>query len=133
MPPKKAVTGPPGVSTIVGRLSGGYFLDRFNAGRIAAICAALPIASCLLLLALPGDAVASLAAVSILGLAFGAEYDSVGYLASRLFGMRSFGVLFGTIIGLLCGYFRGFIDAILRPLMELIWSFPPVILGVAEK
>jgi len=40
-------------------------------------------------------------------------------------------IIFGTLIGLLCGYFRGFIDAILRPLMELIWSFPPVILGVA--
>jgi peptide/nickel transport system permease protein len=40
-------------------------------------------------------------------------------------------IVFGTLIGLLCGYFRGFIDAILRPLMELIWSFPPVILGVA--
>jgi len=90
-----------GIATIIGRLSGGYFLDRFNGGRIAAICAALPIPSCLLLLAFPGNAIASLAAVSILGLAFGAEYDSVGYLASRLFGMRSFGVLFGTIIGLL--------------------------------
>ena len=40
-------------------------------------------------------------------------------------------IVFGTLVGLLCGYFRGFIDAILRPLMELIWSFPPVILGVA--
>ena len=40
-------------------------------------------------------------------------------------------IVFGTLIGLLCGYFRGPIDAILRPLMELIWSFPPVILGVA--
>lgn len=90
-----------GISTVVGRLSGGYFLDRFNAGRVAAICAALPIASCLLLLISPGDAIVSLVAVSILGFAFGAEYDSVGYLASRLFGMRSFGVLFGTIIGLL--------------------------------
>jgi peptide/nickel transport system permease protein len=40
-------------------------------------------------------------------------------------------IVFGTLIGLLCGYFRGPIDAVLRPLMELIWSFPPVILGVA--
>ncbi len=40
-------------------------------------------------------------------------------------------IVFGTLIGLLCGYFRGIVDAILRPLMELIWSFPPVILGVA--
>jgi peptide/nickel transport system permease protein len=40
-------------------------------------------------------------------------------------------IVFGTIVGLLCGFFRGPVDAVLRPLMELIWSFPPVILGVA--
>jgi peptide/nickel transport system permease protein len=40
-------------------------------------------------------------------------------------------VTFGTLMGLLAGYFRGVVDAVLRPLMELIWSFPPVILGVA--
>src|SRR5439155_18736751 len=39
-------------------------------------------------------------------------------------------IFFGTLIGLLSGYFRGIVDALLRPLMELIWSFPPVILGV---
>jgi peptide/nickel transport system permease protein len=40
-------------------------------------------------------------------------------------------IVFGTLFGLLAGFFRGPVDAILRPLMELIWSFPPVILGVA--
>ena len=40
-------------------------------------------------------------------------------------------IIFGTLVGLLCGYFRGIADMILRPLMELIWSFPVVILGVA--
>jgi peptide/nickel transport system permease protein len=40
-------------------------------------------------------------------------------------------IVLGTLFGLLAGYFRGIADAILRPLMELIWSFPPVILGVA--
>jgi peptide/nickel transport system permease protein len=40
-------------------------------------------------------------------------------------------IIFGTLLGLLCGYFRGPIDALIRSLMELIWSFPPVILGVA--
>jgi peptide/nickel transport system permease protein len=40
-------------------------------------------------------------------------------------------IIFGTLLGLLCGYFRGVVDAVLRPLMDLIWSFPPVILGVA--
>jgi peptide/nickel transport system permease protein len=40
-------------------------------------------------------------------------------------------IIFGTLAGLLTGYFRGIADMILRPLMELIWSFPVVILGVA--
>ena len=40
-------------------------------------------------------------------------------------------IVLGTLAGLLSGYFRGAADFILRPLMELIWSFPVVILGVA--
>ena len=40
-------------------------------------------------------------------------------------------IVFGALAGLLTGYFRGVTDMILRPLMELIWSFPVVILGVA--
>jgi peptide/nickel transport system permease protein len=40
-------------------------------------------------------------------------------------------IVFGTLAGLLAGYFRGLSDAILRPVMELIWSFPVVILGVS--
>jgi peptide/nickel transport system permease protein len=40
-------------------------------------------------------------------------------------------MILGALVGLLAGYFRGAVDFILRPLMELIWSFPVVILGVA--
>jgi peptide/nickel transport system permease protein len=40
-------------------------------------------------------------------------------------------MILGTLVGLLAGYLRGVVDFILRPLMELIWSFPVVILGVA--
>jgi peptide/nickel transport system permease protein len=39
-------------------------------------------------------------------------------------------IIFGTLLGLVSGYLRGPVDAVLRWLMELIWSFPPVILGV---
>jgi peptide/nickel transport system permease protein len=49
----------------------------------------------------------------------------IGLLATAII------IVFGTLFGLLAGYFRGLVDAVLRPLMELIWSFPPVILGVA--
>ncbi len=33
--------------------------------------------------------------------------------------------------GLLAGYFRGWVDAILARLMDLIWAFPVILLGVA--
>ena len=49
----------------------------------------------------------------------------IGLLATAII------IIFGTLFGLLAGYLRGPVDAVLRPLMELIWSFPPVILGVA--
>jgi peptide/nickel transport system permease protein len=39
-------------------------------------------------------------------------------------------IVFGTLLGLVSGYVRGPVDAVLRWFMELIWSFPPVILGV---
>ena len=40
-------------------------------------------------------------------------------------------IFFGTLVGLLSGYLRGPVDGVLRWLMELVWSFPPVLLGVA--
>jgi peptide/nickel transport system permease protein len=40
-------------------------------------------------------------------------------------------LLLGVAVGTLAGFFRGVADAILRPAMELVWSFPVVLLGVA--
>jgi peptide/nickel transport system permease protein len=49
----------------------------------------------------------------------------IGFIATALT------IILGAMIGVLAGYFRGVIDAVLRPVMELIWSFPVVLLGVA--
>ncbi|MBV8733359.1 MAG: ABC transporter permease [Solirubrobacterales bacterium] len=72
---------------------------------------------------------------------FGADSDGRDLAVRLLYGGRTsliiggiatiIIIVFGTLVGLLAGYFRGVVDAVLRPLMELIWSFPPVILGVA--
>jgi peptide/nickel transport system permease protein len=35
------------------------------------------------------------------------------------------------VIGTLAGFLRGPVDAVLRSIMELVWSFPVVLLGVA--
>jgi len=61
----------------------------------------LPVFSSWLLIASPGSATAASAAVLILGLALGAELDLVAYLTSRYFRLENFGLLFGTIGGLI--------------------------------
>lgn len=90
-----------GVASIVGRLVAGYLIDRINGNFVAAVSVLLPIISSLLLLYVPGYAGAALLAAALLGLSLGAELDAVAYLATRHLGLRSFGVLFGTIAGLL--------------------------------
>jgi len=71
---------------------------------------------------------------------FGADEEGRDLAVRLLYGGRtslligavatSIIIIFGTLMGLLAGYNR-FADAVLRPIMQLIWSFPPVILGVA--
>ena len=90
-----------GVTSVIGRLSGGYLLDRINGNLVAACSVLLPIGSSVLLLTMPGVTWASMVAAAVLGLSLGAELDAVAYLATRHLGMRNFGVLFGTISGLL--------------------------------
>lgn len=36
-----------------------------------------------------------------------------------------------VIVGLLAGFFRGWVDAVIRSVLDVIWSFPVVLLGVA--
>ncbi len=34
-------------------------------------------------------------------------------------------------VGLLCGYYRGWVDAVLSRIMDVIWAFPVLLLGIA--
>ena len=95
------IAGIVGIATVVGRLSGGYMLDRINGSLVGGVSVALPVVPALLLLAYPGDVTIAAVAVLVLGLSLGIELDAVAYLSTRHFGMRNFGVLFGTISGLL--------------------------------
>lgn len=86
-----------GISTIVGRIVGGWMTDRFSAKWIAAVATigacALPIA----LLGFPGSVALAAAAVIVYGLMGGAKIGALVYLASRHLGQRAFGTLYGAI------------------------------------
>ncbi|MET0450520.1 MAG: ABC transporter permease [Mycobacterium sp.] len=36
-----------------------------------------------------------------------------------------------VVVGLLCGYYRGWIDAVLSRAMDVVWAFPVLLLGIA--
>lgn len=93
------LAGLSGIGSIVGRLCAGWLLDRVNGAVIGGIAFAMPIVVALLLL-FGGAPVAALAAF-LLGLTVGTEMDVIGYLTSRYFGVRNFGAVFGSMIGLM--------------------------------
>jgi MFS family permease len=95
-----SVVGLIGIGSIVGRLLGGYLLDRVDANKVTAISVLAPVVTVTILMAYPGSLVCAAMACVILGLSIGTELDASAYLASRHFGMRNFGTLFGTINGM---------------------------------
>ena len=40
-------------------------------------------------------------------------------------------IIFGTIVGLLAGYYRGWVDGVFSRFMDVLWAFPVILLGVA--
>lgn len=92
------VMGVFGLAVFAGRIITGLLLDRFWAPLVTLPILSMPALSCYLLL---GDGnlsvqVAVLAAF-LMGFAGGAETDLIAYLASRYFGMRSYGQIYGVL------------------------------------
>ncbi len=96
-----ALAGLVGMGMIVGRLGGGFLLDRFNARIVTGVAVFLPAVSGLMIMAAPQSEPIVTAALIILGLAAGAELDGAAYLSSRYFGVRRFATLYGFVSGLI--------------------------------
>ena len=88
-----------GIFSLVGRLGAGFLLDRFSAKVVGAIVFLLPIIACTVLLLDGANPLMQSIAAAFFGLTVGAEIDVIAYLASRHFGLKHFGVLFGALVG----------------------------------
>ncbi len=95
-----AAAGAIGICSIVGRLSGGFLLDRYSGPAIGFVSCALPVLSGPVLLFKHGAGAAVFAAAMI-GLSAGSEIGVLAYLIPRYFGVRHFGLLFGVMNGLI--------------------------------
>lgn len=86
-----------GASVIVGRLATGFLLDRFWAPAVAASLMVLPAVSCVMLALgalTPSNAYLS---TILIGLAAGAEFDLIAYLASRYFGLKNYSKIYSLL------------------------------------
>ncbi|CDO09210.1 ABC transporter permease [Mycolicibacterium cosmeticum] len=71
----------------------------------------------------------------------GADQNGRDVMVRLLYGGRTsifigvFAALVTTVLavitGLLCGYYRGWIDAVLSRAMDVVWAFPVLLLGIA--
>jgi MFS family permease len=120
------IAGLVGIGAIVGRLGGGYLLDRLDANRVAGIAVLAPVATAALLIALPGSATAASAGFLVMGLAIGTEVDACAYLAVRHFGLRSFGALFGAINGFMI-FGNGLAPMLANHVYDVTKSYTPML------
>ena len=86
-----------GYSVLVGRLVGGYLIDRFWAPGVAVIMMSLPAVSCLMLQGADQTMLNAGLAIFILGAAAGVEYDMMAFLVSKYFGLRNYSAIYGTL------------------------------------
>nr|WP_221379057.1 MFS transporter [Actinoplanes polyasparticus] len=83
-----------GLTSLVGRVAGGFIIDRVHGAVVGPIVMLAPIIG-LFFLDLPFAGAA--AAVGFIGVAFGIEGDLLAVLITRYLGMRSFGRLVGSV------------------------------------
>ncbi len=120
-----------GAAVIAGRIAAGILLDRFWAPAVAAAFLLLPAASCLLLAmgGVTSPAVIA-AAVILLGLAAGAEFDLAAYMTSRYFGMANYGLIYSQLMmGMLVG--GGFGPPVFGRVFDQTGSYTPILLAAA--
>lgn len=84
----------------VGRLGGGWLLDRFEPRRVAFLLTLLPAVGFLILFATAGAVPAALLAAAIIGLQQGAELDIFAYFVARRFDVARYGTIYGALVGL---------------------------------
>lgn len=85
-----------GLSTLIGRILGGWLVDHFWAPMIAFIFMSLPAIGCFILAGDMGVGM-NVFALVLVGLAAGVEFDLMAYFVSRYFGMRSYAVIYSLI------------------------------------
>jgi len=88
-----------GYSVIVGRLVGGYLLDKLWAPGVAAVIFLIPVTACFIFQMDTLSYGYAALAITIIGISAGVEYDLMAFLVSKYFGMKNYSAIYGMLYG----------------------------------
>jgi len=89
-----------GYGAVVGRVGGGWLLDRIWAPLVGFVLLALPSFGLMALASTQTLGFAPAAgAIFLLGMSVGSEYDLIAFMTARYFGMRSYSAIYGVLYG----------------------------------
>lgn len=91
-----AVQSTYGLCSLIGRLVTGYLLDKFRPSRVIMLFILGAGVACAIYATGTTTNLVFVSAV-LIGLAFGAEFDVLGYMIRQHFGLKSFGKIYGVI------------------------------------
>lgn len=86
-----------GLSAMVGRMAGGWLLDRFWAPAVGFVLLSLPALSCVMLLQNDLNLFSAGVAIFMLGFALGIEYDLMAFFAARYFGLKAYTSIYSAL------------------------------------
>jgi predicted MFS family arabinose efflux permease len=89
-----------GLSIIVGRLAGGWLMDRFWAPALAMIMLLSAASGCVILSWSEVTDMSAGVAIVLIGLAAGVEFDLLAYLVAKYIGLRRYGAIYGVLFGI---------------------------------
>jgi predicted MFS family arabinose efflux permease len=89
-----------GFALIVGRLTSGYCLDRIFGPYVATVFFLMAASGIALIASGVGGLPVAFAGTILCGLGLGAEGDLIPYFVGRYFGLKSFGTIYGFMIGI---------------------------------
>jgi MFS family permease len=112
-------------AAIFGRFGVGFLVDRLPSKYVAAAVLLLPAISYSILLVFDGTVRQGLMICAAIAIAESAETSLVAYLVSRYFGQRSFGVIYGLLLGAFSmGY--GIAPVVAGRVFDTMGSYHPI-------
>jgi len=88
-----------GISIIAGRLIGGWLIDRFRAPLIGTAMLIGAASGCWMLSGESATYYEASAAVALVALAAGVEYDLLAFLIAKYIGVRNYGLVYSILFG----------------------------------